>query len=186
MLSDVFGSAAAGLTTLFAWPQAVRAMRRRESEGVSLTSTLLMATSGLVWSAYGLATGSIYILVANLSVAFAALLTTTVFRARHPRLPLLVVLGVAAVLTLAALTGPATMGIVGVAVAGTMTLPQAVLAVRARGSLGAVSPLTYILLATNAACWIVYGVAIADTLVVAPNLVTLPSSLLILSRLQRR
>ena len=34
-------------------------------------------------------------------------------------------------------------------------------------------------------CWIAYGIAISDPLVVAPNLVTLPSSLLVLSRLRR-
>ena len=185
MLSDVFGATAAGLTTLFAWPQAIRALRKQTTDGLSLTSTLLMGTSGLLWSAYGLATDSNYILVANLSVACAALVIASVFRARHPFLPLLLVAGACAVLTLAVLTGPATTGLLGVVVAGAMTLPQAILALRARTSLAAVSALTYILLATNAACWIVYGALIADALVVAPNLVTLPASVLILARLGR-
>ncbi len=186
MLSDLFGATAAGLTTLFAWPQAIRALRKRSTEGLSLTSTLLMGTSGLLWSAYGLATSSTYILVANLSVACAALVIATVFRARHPRLPVLLIALAGAVVALAALAGPATTGLLGVVVAGAMTLPQAILALRARTSLAAVSALTYLLLATNAACWIVYGALIADLLVVAPNLVTLPASILILTRLGRR
>lgn len=185
MLSDVFGSVAAGLTMLFAWPQAIRALRTRTSEGLSLTSTLLMGTSGLLWSVYGFATSSMYILVANLSVACAAMVIARVFRARHPLLPFALVAGAGAVVALAALAGPATTGLVGVVFAGAMTLPQAIVALRARTSLAAVSALTYLLLATNAACWIVYGALIADAVVVAPNLVTLPASLLILARLRR-
>jgi uncharacterized protein with PQ loop repeat len=185
VLSDVFGAAAAGLTMLFAWPQAIRALRKRRTEGLSLTSTLLMGTSGLLWSVYGLATSSVYILVANLSVACAAMVIASVFRARHPLLPLLLVVGAGSIVAFAALSGPTTTGLVGDVMAGAMTLPQVILALRARTSLAAVSALTYLLLATNAACWIVYGALIADPLVVAPNLVTLPASILILTRLGR-
>jgi uncharacterized protein with PQ loop repeat len=63
-----------------------------------------------------------------------------------------------------------------------MTLPQAWTTLRGGASLAAVSPATYALLALNAACWMVHGVAVDDPLVIAPNCVSLPASLLILWR----
>lgn len=185
LLADIAGTAAAALTAVFAWPQAVRALKTGRAVGLSRASTLLMAGSGALWTAYGLATHSVYIALANASVSLAALATLSVFRAwlRTPSGLGWLTLALAAPLLLA-LAGPAATGTAGVVVAGAMTLPQAFLALRRPGALGAVSPLSYLLLAVNAACWIVYGLAIADPLVVAPNLVTLPSSLWVLSRLR--
>ncbi|MFO0746772.1 MAG: PQ-loop domain-containing transporter [Myxococcota bacterium] len=186
MAADVFGWLAAVLTTLFAWPQAVRALRATSTEGVSLASTGLLFASGLLWTLYGVRAPSPYIAVANASVASAALLTAYACRARlRPAMAAAGLAACGAVLTVGALAGQPATGLMGDVVAGSMAVPQAVRALRADASLTAVSPMTYGLLALNAACWIAYGAAIGDALVVAPNLVTLPASVLVLVRRTR-
>jgi uncharacterized protein with PQ loop repeat len=188
MFAEIFGWAASLLTTLFAWPQAVRAWRATSSAGISLASVALMFQSGLLWTAYGILVASPYVAVANASVLAAAFATGMACRARmSPAARVAAMTGPVVVMALAALAGPGTTGVLGVLAAATMTLPQAALALRSTSSasLQALSPLTYVLLATNAACWIAYGIAIADPLVVAPNCITLPSAVLILLRRAR-
>jgi uncharacterized protein with PQ loop repeat len=186
MIAEVSGGLASALSAVFAWPQALRALRASDTAGVSLATTALTWQSGLVWTGYGLLVASGYIVAANVSVGLAALVTLVACRARIPRAPLLLLLAGPALLaaTLAWL-GPGPAGLLGVAVGGAMTLPQAWTALRGTASLAAVSPTTYALLAVNAACWMVHGVAVDDPLVIAPNCVSLPASLLILWRTAR-
>jgi len=184
-LAEVFGWAASVLTTLFAWPQAIRALRATSTDGISLASVTLMFQSGLLWTAYGVLVASPFIAVANASVVAAALATGVACRSRSSFVAAtLMVLVPVLVMLIAAATGSFVTGLLGGLAAAVMTLPQAVVALRGRTrvSLSAVSPTTYLLLATNAACWIAYGIATADPLVVAPNCVTLPAALLILAR----
>lgn len=190
-LAQLLGWTACVLTTLFAWPQAIRALRsaRDATGGISLGSVALMYQSGLLWTAYGVLVASPYITVANASVTAAAVAIGIACRARL-RWPLVVLGGGGplVVMALAALAGPSLTGIVGDVTAGFMTVPQVIVALRAGPTstlLAAVSPATYVLLATNAACWIGYGIAIGDPLVVAPNCISLPAAVLILVRRQR-
>jgi len=184
--AEVSGWAAALLTVVFAWPQAIRAWRRSGSdeanEGIALATVALTFQSGLLWTVYGVLVASPFIAVANASVAAAALVTGVACRRRLGRMGLVYGLGPVLVTTVAGLAGAFVTGLLGDLAAAIMTLPQAVVAVRNSGDLEAVSPATYGLLAGNAACWIAYGIAIGDPLVVAPNCITLPSALLILAR----
>jgi len=178
-----FGTLAAALTLVFAWPQALRAWRHDGGAGISLTTVALMLQSGLLWTAYGVLVDSAFITIANGSVAAAALVIALACRRRLGRARgIALALGAPAVTTIAIALGPPVVGVLGVACAGLMTLPQLALALRRGTVLTALSPVTFALLATNAACWIVYGVGLGDALVVAPNLVTLPASVVILWR----
>jgi uncharacterized protein with PQ loop repeat len=182
-LADVSGAVASALTVIFAWPQALRALRAPSTAGISLGSVLLMLSSGLLWTSYGLLVESAFITVANLSVSFAAALTASACAEGQKRVALLLV--PVALTTVAVALGVSVVGLAGVVAAGAMTLPQAMTAPTGRTSLEAVSPATYTLLAVNAGCWIVHGAAIADPLVVAPNCLSLPAACLILWRRAR-
>lgn len=187
MVAEVSGWLASALTIVFAWPQAIRASRAASTEGVSLASTTLMFQSGLLWTVYGALVSNPFIVSANVSVACAAFVTGFACRARvRATVGVALILGPACVAGVASALGPVPCGLMGVVIAGVMTLPQALLALRHPASLAAVSPVTYVLLAVNAGCWIVHGVASHDALVVAPNCVTLPASVLILVRRARR
>lgn len=186
-MAELSGWLASALTVVFAWPQAIRAWRAASTEGVSLASATLMFQSGLLWTVYGALVCNPFIVAANVSVACAALVIGLACRKRLPApVGAALILGPAGIAGLGFALGPVPSGLMGVVVAGVMTLPQAVLALRHPASLAAVSPVTYLLLAVNAACWIVHGVASHDALVVAPNCVTLPASALILARRARR
>jgi uncharacterized protein with PQ loop repeat len=178
--ADISGAVASVLTMVFAWPQAFLALRTGETGGISPGSVALLLTSGLLWSCYGLLTGSAFIAAANLSVSLAAIVTAWASAGRQRRL--VVLLGPAAVTALASLAGASVVGLAGVVAGGLMTVPQAVTTLRGRTSLEGVSAASQALLATNAVCWVIHGLAISDPLVVAPNCVVLPAALLILWR----
>jgi uncharacterized protein with PQ loop repeat len=183
VIADLSGWAASGLSAIFAWPQALRALRASDTAGVSLATTTLTWQSGLVWTGYGLLVANWYIVAANVSVSVAAMLTLIACRRRlSGSMAALLLAGPLLLAALLGWTGSQPAGLFGVAVGGAMTLPQAWTTLRGRGSLDAISPATYALLALNAACWMVHGVAVEDPLVIAPNCVSLPSSLLILWR----
>lgn len=183
MAGAVLGVVAAVLTALFAWPQAFRAWRATSTEGLSLLGTTITFQSGLLWSSYGVVLPSPYILVANASVAAASLVTLVACRARlGPARLVAVVVAPVVMTTIFTWAGLVPTGLAGDVVAAGIAVPQAIIALRGRASLAAVSPASYVLLAVNAVLWIGYGVAIADPLVVAPNCVTLPASLIVLAR----
>jgi uncharacterized protein with PQ loop repeat len=181
-MAEVFGWLASVLTVIFAWPQAIRALRASSHDGISTFSVILMLTSGGLWTAYGLIEARPFIVAANVSVSLAAALTAMACRRNFGRYFPLAVLGPLLFAAAMSLAPPFYLGLAGVIAAGGMTLPQAVRAMASSKGLEAVSPMTYSLLAVNAACWIAYGIGIGDPLVVAPNCLSLPASCLILWR----
>jgi len=182
----VAGWIATVLTMAFAWPQALHAWRMARgpgTRGISLPSAALMLQGGLLWTTYGALLPNPYVAAANASVALAALAILVACRARlGPRARLGLALGAPLVAGLAALAGTTAVGLLGDLTAASMTLPQLARVWRSTAELQAVSPATYVLLAGNAAAWIVHGAALGDALVVAPNCVTLPASIAILWR----
>jgi MtN3 and saliva related transmembrane protein len=71
---EVVGSIAAIITT-FAWlPQIVKILRERQARDISLTTTAALATGVFLWIVYGLAIGSMPVILAN-SVSFLFIAT---------------------------------------------------------------------------------------------------------------
>jgi uncharacterized protein with PQ loop repeat len=49
-----------------------------------------------------------------------------------------------------------------------------------------ISVAMYVLLIVSSTCWLLYGIAIGDLLVSAPNLISIPCASLILAKVARR
>lgn len=64
-LTDLFGYAAAILTTVAFFPQVLKSWRTRDLSGVSLTMYGLFTAGVALWLAYGLLLGSWPIIAAN-------------------------------------------------------------------------------------------------------------------------
>jgi MtN3 and saliva related transmembrane protein len=62
---DLLGLAAGTLTTVAFVPQVVKIWRTRHAADISLIMFLLFATGVLLWLVYGLAIGSLPIVIAN-------------------------------------------------------------------------------------------------------------------------
>ncbi len=72
-LEDMIGAAAAILTTLSFIPQAVKVVRTRETEAISLAMYALFTTGVMLWGLYGLMTWQWSIIIANgVTVVLAA------------------------------------------------------------------------------------------------------------------
>lgn len=72
-LEEIIGAAAAILTTLSFIPQAVKVVRTRETEAISLTMYALFTTGVMLWGIYGLMTWQWSIIIANgITVVLAA------------------------------------------------------------------------------------------------------------------
>lgn len=72
-LEEMIGAAAAILTTLSFIPQAVKVVRTRETEAISLTMYALFTTGVMLWGIYGLMTWQWSIIIANgITVILAA------------------------------------------------------------------------------------------------------------------
>ncbi len=186
-LTDLAGSAAVASSLLFVWPQVVRLVRTRDPEGISVVGALWAMSGFTLWSAYGLDRDVVPIVVANAQalVGFAIVLTLRI-RLGDPTAtpgPTAVVPVLAIVLT-AALASAPVVGIAAICVGATSFLPQARVAWRGVG-VGGVSAATYCLLTISASLWILFGLLKRDPLVVAPNLVIVPTATLIALRALR-
>lgn len=65
VLSEELGYIAASLTTLSFVPQAVRVIRTRETQAISLTSYAMFCVGIALWLAYGVALRAVPIVAAN-------------------------------------------------------------------------------------------------------------------------
>lgn len=66
---EVIGSIAAVITTLAWLPQIMKILRERQARDISLTTTMALASGVFLWVVYGVAIGSIPVIVSN-SVTF--------------------------------------------------------------------------------------------------------------------
>jgi MtN3 and saliva related transmembrane protein len=73
-LFEVIGSIAAVITT-FAWvPQILKILRERQARDISLITTATLAAGVFLWIVYGLAIGSLPVILAN-TVSFLFIAT---------------------------------------------------------------------------------------------------------------
>jgi MtN3 and saliva related transmembrane protein len=64
-LFEVVGSIAAVITTLAWLPQIVKILRERQARDISLVTTAALATGVFLWIVYGLAIGSLPVVLSN-------------------------------------------------------------------------------------------------------------------------
>lgn len=165
------------------WPQAIRAIRTRDHEGVSSWSSTLGAAGATLWCVYATRAGVYLLLGSNLSIA-AALFTLALVTATSPgrRLVVVATLAAAALVSAALPLEFVMLAVIAEAVLG--NVPFAVSAYRAPLPTG-VSPATWWASAASGVVWLVLGVAEADVPTVVWALVTLAVAGAILLRLRR-
>ncbi|WP_374286954.1 SemiSWEET transporter [Lactococcus sp.] len=72
---NTIGIIAAVLTTSAFLPQAIRTIKTRETESLSLTMYLLMSVGNLLWLIYGILSDSIPVILANaITVCFVVII----------------------------------------------------------------------------------------------------------------
>jgi MtN3 and saliva related transmembrane protein len=75
---DVIGYAAGILTLIGYLPQTIKTIRIRETKDLSLLTFLIIGTSGVLWTVYGLGNHKPAIWVTNGVVALCSLIITTI------------------------------------------------------------------------------------------------------------
>lgn len=183
-LTALTGAAAVTSSLLFVWPQVVRLVRTRDTQGISVTSALWAMAGFSLWSAYGLRRSLPAIWIANgqALVGFAVILVLcSRWGAPIRRLWLLAAIEATVLVLFAATMPAAVVGVAAITIGATSFVPQAVVAWRADDVTG-VSVATYVLLAVSGSLWMLYGVLRRDPLVVAPNLLIVPTAVLVAAR----
>ncbi len=84
-LTDVIGSLAGAFTTIAFVPQVVKTWRSRSAEDISLLMFTLFTAGVLLWLLYGIALGSVPIIIAN-SITLVLALSVLVLKVRYMRL----------------------------------------------------------------------------------------------------
>jgi uncharacterized protein with PQ loop repeat len=165
------------LNQVFIWPQVRRALST--VEGIAALTVLGGLLARTAWTVYGFVLDDLALVLGNITVATGFLMLLVVL-ARAGRPVALVAGGVAAVAAVvaASLAGEVVLGWLSVVSAAVVNLPQMVRAMTDRRRLAGVSVPTYLLIATASACWLAYGVLVAEPLISAPHLLLLPSALL--------
>ncbi|KQZ15913.1 hypothetical protein ASD44_09220 [Mesorhizobium sp. Root554] len=81
-LFEIVGSVAACITT-FAWlPQIMKILRERQARDISLVTTAALASGVFLWIVYGIAIGSLPVIMAN-TVSFLFIATIVGLKLRY-------------------------------------------------------------------------------------------------------
>ncbi|MEY4401949.1 MAG: hypothetical protein RL072_1814 [Actinomycetota bacterium] len=175
-LEAVSGALAAMLGVAFIWPQVTRAYTKKSVEGVAPLGTIISLAGTIMWIVYGVATGSIPMILSNVNieVAFLFLAAYLVYKQALPLwAPVVTFVVTLALSLLIARYSETVLGIVGVVISTPSILPQFWRAVRSPRLYG-VSVVSFALLAAMGVGWFTYGLTIGDPVVSYPNLVLIP------------
>ncbi|MEZ5186803.1 MAG: PQ-loop domain-containing transporter [Candidatus Nanopelagicales bacterium] len=173
-----FGYAGAVLLTSMSIPQIARIVRDHSAAGVSLTTWLIFALSGISWLAYGLILQAPAVIVGNITFVGTTLPVVMLLLRRQRRwqvLPAVAAPLAAAVVLVAGLRQvpaviPSSLGVL----CGTLTtVPQLFVSLRRRRNreISEVSLATLGLLATGQLLWLSYGLARPDVPIIVTNVI---------------
>ncbi|MDA8362513.1 MAG: SemiSWEET transporter [Gammaproteobacteria bacterium] len=80
--ANVFGSLAGTLTTIAFFPQAIKTWKTKSAEDISLGMFTLFAAGVFLWIVYGIAIGSVPVIIAN-TITFVLAATILVFKIKY-------------------------------------------------------------------------------------------------------
>ena len=80
--ANVFGSLAGTLTTIAFFPQAIKTWKTKSAEDISLGMFTLFAAGVFLWIVYGIAIGSVPVIIAN-TITFVLAVTILVFKIKY-------------------------------------------------------------------------------------------------------
>jgi MtN3 and saliva related transmembrane protein len=176
--ADISGFAAAGLGTVFIWPQVIRVYARKSVEGVSSAAQLISLAGTMMWLAYGFVVDSVPMVVANTNIE-VALIAIAAMMVRKGAMslwkPVFVVVASIAYCLVIGRIAPTFVGLTGVIIGTPSILPQVWRAIRTERLYG-VSASTYLLLVSMGCAWGLHGYLIDDPVVAYPNLILMPSA----------
>lgn len=81
-MSELVGYVAAILTTVSFVPQAIRTLRTRDTAGISLAMYVMFTTGAGCWLIYGIAIGSLPVILAN-AITCSLSLVILLLKLRH-------------------------------------------------------------------------------------------------------
>jgi MtN3 and saliva related transmembrane protein len=187
-LSSLLAPICTALSVGFIWPQVIRVYRLHSVEGIAPKGTLHGLAGVSLWTVYGFAKGIVPLSISNVTVVTAMLLIALA-QVAHKVLPArhlaVVVVGFTALGLVSSLgVSPALCGWLATAVSATSVIPQSVHVLRTK-DLSGVSLTMYGLLILTGTAWGLYGILIGDIVVSAPNLIIVPSAILVALRVWR-
>ena len=161
-------------------PMALRLKRTGVVEGVSDASLAIFVVSGVWWVAYSIDLHNVPSLISS----FAGLIvscTSLYMLAKLGGLHLRVAVATAAMVALTVIFHKDTqlMGAIAALSAAAISIPQVYKAARHPDAMHGVSILSWVLIGTNAAVWLAYGLLIGDPLLGAAGIITIPGALYI-------
>ncbi len=161
-------------------PMALRLKRTGVAEGVSDASLAIFVVSGVWWVAYSIDLHNVPSLISS----FAGLIvscTSLYMLAKLGGLHLRVAVATAAMVALTVIFHKDTqlMGAIAALSAAAISIPQVYKAARHPDAMHGVSILSWVLIGTNAAVWLAYGLLIGDPLLGAAGIITIPGALYI-------
>lgn len=176
--ADISGFAAAGLGTVFIWPQVIRVYARKSVEGVSGAAQLISLAGTMMWLAYGFVIDSVPMVVANANIEIA-LIAIAAMMVRKGAMslwkPIVIVVASVAYCLVVGQIAPTLVGLTGVIIGTPSILPQVWRAIRTERLYG-VSASTNLLLVSMGCAWGIHGYLIDDPVVGYPNLILIPSA----------
>ena len=161
-------------------PMAIRLKRTGVAEGVSDTSLAIFVVSGVWWVAYSVDLHNIPSFISSLAGLIVSCISLHML-AKLGGLHFRVAVGTAVLVALTVIFHKNTelMGAIAALSAAAIAIPQVYTAARHPDSMHGVSVLSWVLIATNAAVWLAYGVLIGDPLLGAAGIITIPGALYI-------
>lgn len=181
-LVSLIGTGAILLTIVFSIPQVVKVYLSNLPKAISGISIVSMMFGSLAWTLYGYAsrisaisTAYLFLFIFSIIILIFMLQKTGVNKKRIAITS--TVLGVLLAITLKYFPTEA-LGYFGGIVSAVLAIPQGFKVIRQREATG-VSALMYLFLAVSSSCWVVYGHLTDNLLLILPNLLLIPTSLLV-------
>jgi uncharacterized protein with PQ loop repeat len=178
----VFATLAIATTVMYSIPQVVKIYISNVPKAISGVSTVMMLFASISWLAAGFTTGDEPLTVANAFLTvFNTLIVLLIFRkvGVHRTRTLVVTLLLAGLLAAVHFYFPKEgLGLFAASLTAIMLIPQGFKIIRLRQSSG-VSGISYCMLAISSLCWVAYGHLTGNMVLVIPNLVLFPTSLLV-------
>lgn len=161
----IIGWVAALTATLLGVPQAVRLVRTRNTEGLSLLAWQAIGVINLAWTSHGILIGQWNMIIPN-ALAISSTVPVLYLMAKDLRISLLrvvvpVLLAAAAMISIDLIFGSAAFGVAGIVAAVIANASQSVELVRAPHVDG-VSPLFLVAQVVNQTLWLTWAFLVPD------------------------
>lgn len=178
----VFATLAIATTVIYSIPQVVKIYISNVPKAISGVSSVIMLFAAVAWLAAGFSSGNEPLTVANIFLSvFNGLILLLILQkvvVHRTRTLLITVLLAVLLLTVRFYLPQEALGLFAAVLTAIMLIPQGFKIIRLKQSSG-ISGISYCMLAISSLCWVIYGHLTQNMVLVLPNLVLFPTSLLV-------